>query len=81
MHLAYKSKIQRARREMKYRKWYGWKIPSGDLEALTDEACANVVSAPKPVYVKPSAKTIEASTTTDIKSPKCTGPAILCGMH
>ena len=66
--------------EMKYRKWYGWKIPSGDLEALTVEACANVVGATKPVYVKPDTRTIEASTTTDIKPPKCTGPAILCGM-
>jgi LysM repeat protein len=66
--------------EMKYRKWYGWKIPSGDLEALTVEACANVVGASKPVYVRPDARTIEASTTTDIKAPKCTGPAILCDM-
>jgi LysM repeat protein len=66
--------------EMKYRKWYGWKIPSGDLEALTIETCANVVGASKPVYVKPAARTIEASTTTDIKIPICTGPAILCGM-
>ena len=66
--------------EMKYGKWYGWKIPSGDLEALTIETCANVVGASKPVYVKPAARTIEASTTTDIKIPICTGPAILCGM-
>ena len=67
--------------EMKYLKWYGWKIPSGDLEALTVEACANVVGAPKPVYVQPAAITIEASTTTDIKIPICTGPPIiLCGM-
>jgi hypothetical protein len=65
---------------MKYRKWYRWKIPIGDLEALTVEACANVVGAPKPVYVKPDTRTIEASTTTDIKPQKCTGAKILCGM-